>query len=599
MLDYCLDVFEKKYKELGESLILDKYELDYGLYLLVNKDSGEIEDHIIVTKENKLDRKLQEKFIKLDYLSGWMSANKAVSTKAKSIQSNNYLSFWIKAEGIIPSPKTKEISFKMDDIDIYYNALANIEASISKDSKTKELYEVIKKDVGEIDKESLEKCRSWVKLNLMGLNEKYNLTKKCKFIKIFFSDSVEKYEKESKRYVYPRVFNSNKYNVSIDGTICGIHDFNMGLNSKKPNLLMSGRNTDKPMYVSIDKANLIKKFFDYLKCLVRGSKRENNLYISDELIPVKDDELLRSNFSGMYLRLRIEKNEAEIVDCTIVSRYSPKISIDVQEIIKVHENVDRKNPLIYGEITNLTDVRRTIDTVFYGGQLSRNLYSKLEDIKSSKMKPFLKNEIILTKQAYADWFYKCDKNEIKSIFEDRTLNIIAEYIYQGYISRAKEQFNLRVAIIKYLKGENFMGENTYESIYNELRANIKDGKTGFKDDKTYYFIMGQVAYYLLDKSNSNKKDMSELRTLDCRTSENLKQRIVGLFDKYSFAINRKDREFKNLMASILGYVPISNKVDKEAFYAGYLYSNLIIDIKVENSKNKENNKQNTGGNKDE
>lgn len=94
LLKDCLEIFEKEYRDIGNSLITDNYVLSEGSYVLV-KDFSIIEK-LEVSKGNRDNtEELYSKFSKLDYLSKLVDMNKPIDDK-KIIHSNNYLSFFIK-----------------------------------------------------------------------------------------------------------------------------------------------------------------------------------------------------------------------------------------------------------------------------------------------------------------------------------------------------------------------------------------------------------------------------------------------------------------------------------------------------------------------
>lgn len=585
MLEDCLDIFEKEYKLKGDPIILDKYTPDSGLYLLVNSSGVVIKTAVVDDKGT--NRHLYKDFIEMDYLSRLLDMNKPIDKK-KTVKSNNYLSFWVKILDLIEDPKTKKIKLDKECIDRYFDTLATIERKY-KDKHDKNLYETVLKDVGEIDLEKLERCRAWVEENIFTLLDKYSVDKKFKYVKVFFDADIELYRRESNRYVYPNLFNSNDYNEYDDGVIYGLPNNNMGMNSKKPYLKRIDRNIKVPFLVSLEKAIIMKKFFDYLACLVDGEDKRLNLYIGDDngLDPISDAALKDKKFDGIYLRLAKEKNEVEIVDYDIISNYTPNLKdFFIKEIIPRidKKTADNDNSLVYKEVTKLDELRTIISGIFFNKFLVTNFFTPPKNIRLSDM--VIKDELIKTRAAYFDWFYKNDKNRIINDFEDSSLRLIKNSVFNGYDHRARDQFNLRNCINLYLKGSVVDMSKMVEKSYEELSLKIiAEEFIPCETDAEYYFAIGQISYYLLSQSNSSKRNMSEIDfIINCKTNTALLQRLERLFKKYSYSIPATVKKFRKLYSMILAYTVTKEQVDDNMVLAGYLFSNMLF-IKSDNNQN--------------
>lgn len=589
MLEDCLDIFEREYKVIGDPIILDKYTPDSGLYLLVDSSGTVIKTAEIDDKGT--NRHLYNDFIEMDYLSHLLDMNKPIDNK-KTVKSNNYLSFWVNISDLTEDPKTKKTKLDEDSIDRYFDTLANIvESKYIKKKNSMKLYEKILKNVGEIDLEKLELCRAWIKENIFTLLDKYPVDKKFKYVKVFFDVDIKLYKNESDRYVYPNLFNSNDYNEYDDGVIYGLPNNNMGMNSKKPYLKRIDRNIKVPFLVSLEKAIIMKKFFDYLACLVDGEDKRLNLYIGEDngLDPISDTSLNDKKFNGIYLRLAKEKNEVEIIDYDVISNYTPNLKdFFIKEIIPRidKKTTDNDNSLVYKEVTKLDELRTIISSIFFNKFLVTNFFTPPKNIRLSDM--VIKDELIKTRSAYFDWFYKNDKNRIINDFEDSSLRLIKNSIFNGYDHRAREQFNLRNCIRIYLKGSVVDMSNMVEKSYEELsRKIIAEEFIPCENDAEYYFAIGQISYYLLSQSNSGKRNMSEIDfIINCKTNTSLLQRLERLFRKYSYSIPANVKKFKKLYSMILAYTVTKEQVDDSMVLAGYLFSNMLF-IKSDNSESLE------------
>lgn len=589
MLDFCLDVFEKEYLEQGDSLILDKYTLANGLYLMVDPESGAIEKSEIITRGYNKDDEVMIEFSKLDYNSSLVSMNKPIASK--SVVSNNYLSFFVKAERLMP----KGTSYlKESEINQYFDALKNIEAKMNKDKRDREIYKKVLEEVGDIDEELLEKCRDWIVNNIYTIKDTYTVDKKLGYVKIFFKADSSLYVNEGKRYKYTKIFNNTKYNEEIDGIIYGVPANNFNFNEKKPYTKLKFRKQEMPFLASFERLIMIRKFYDYLMCLCdEGAK---SLYVTeDKLEPFYDGEFPTQDISGVYLRLKKDMYDVEIVDCDIVDRYRDKLDIKIEEVIETFYEPKYAPGIRYGHISSLAEIRLFIDRTFYSGNLSRNLYTTAEDInKNKKISQNLKREIISTRYAYADWFYKGNNTKVQVFFAKNTMNMIIDSIKNGNYYKAVEQFNLRGAMLNYFENGGLDMKRRYKESYDNIVDGLIGGEIEFKNEDEYFFFVGQVSYYLLTKSKASTKTMDMFNVVETKRVSSLMQKFSRLKDKYRHAIYMDDKMMRLAISTVLDYKLDTEKVNLEALNCGYLYKNAIFEAKqiVRDEKN-------NGGNENE
>ena len=228
----------------------------------------------------------------MDYNSK-LDIQKAIDRK-KIIQSNNYLSFFIKKESLKPDEKTGQSKLNQECIDEYYRVLSNLEERYSNKKKSLKLYKNVEKELGEVDLEKLSKVKAWIDENIFNLD--IDLKQK-NYLKIFFLFNEEDFYKEGKRFLIPNVYNKNDYNLETKDHILGLPNDNMGLNSKKPYLENKTRSVVYPYLINQEEVLKQKKVFDFLFNL--ASQGKNNIYLNDsEIFAIKDGELLDSDFTG-------------------------------------------------------------------------------------------------------------------------------------------------------------------------------------------------------------------------------------------------------------------------------------------------------------
>ncbi len=497
MLKDCLEVFKEMYGKKGEKLITESYVLGEGSYVLVDAN-GEIIEILEVDKKSSDKTGRYYDFAEMDYLSKLVDMNKPIDSH-KIIHSNNYLSFFVKKENVNKAKLTEEI------IDNYYEILKDptikYKDKDSKDKEKRKMYELIEDKYGKIDSVSLEKQKIWIKGSIFSLLDKVKSNKS--YLKVFFKCDMKIYEEESEKYVIPNIYNNTQFNVQIDDITYGLPNDNMGLNSKKPYLDNKTRKNSLAYLISMEEVILQKKFFDYLFNNVCEGK--TNVYIGNGAIEcLSNAEDLHKEFSGYFLRIKKGK-EIEILDSdTIVGLNNKLNGLFIDTVIPI-DYTKFKGALSdgYGEIKEIHILKSLINDIYFNKFLNNNYFSDSKDIKLNDFG--IKENLIRSRGAFFNWFYKGDATIIKQIFDKTSMEIIKNTICNEYMIKAKEQFNLRCGILNY-----FIGGEKMADILNEIASVLRE-KTNNKhtqkieSDNEYYFAVGQVSSYLLSLNRSSKK----------------------------------------------------------------------------------------------
>ncbi|WP_326910562.1 type I-B CRISPR-associated protein Cas8b/Csh1 [Sedimentibacter sp. MB31-C6] len=559
MIADILQAFLNMYRESGDELITDNHKLDDGTYVLISNDGAIKYENILEVNKKNYDEVSSEKFVVMDYLSKLLEMNKPIDN-SKTIHSNNYYSFWIKKDKI-------EEKLNNDIIDGYYNNLLN--------PKKTELYSIIEKEIGLPDGAKIKKYKAWIKDNIFNIIKKYGFKDDKNYIKIFFEASIEEYDRENKRYMLPNIYNSKDYNIKINDIIYGMPNNNIGLNPKKPYLDNKNRKITTPYLISQDEVLLQKKLFDYLYNL--ANKGYTNIYVDKKIKPVGNTELLDENFCGYFLRLKKGK-EVEIHDFDNISFYTPLLkNFKLKQVISVDSiNNTNKGTLSYGKVYKFKELQEYINTLFFSKFLVGNFFTDAKDIKLNDS--IIKEELIKSRTAYFNWFYKGYENSVKPLFKESSLRIIKNSVNKGYDFKALEQLNLRESILEYFGGDSKMAERldvAYEGL--RQKAGKKEISSIISDDE-YYFAVGQVVYYLLSQSQSTKRQQSLINPIiNSNNYEILLQRIKGLYKKYNYKIEFSSLKFSNLYGMILRYIPKDKRVNDDVLLAGFLCKNIIYE----------------------
>ena len=609
MFEECLDVFKRELED-DNNLILDEYIPADGSYIIVDAE-GKIKNY----QDIKLDKKKRgtsEAVVKgsyfkeicfYDYHSKLISMNKPVDSK-KVIHSNNYLAFAVKKESIT-SKLTETI------IDNYYDTLKNpLEKKYKKSKEASKIYQKFVEEYAPVNIKILEKCRSWIKQHIFSIDKlvQIDLGKKD-YLKIFFEvfevgeednkKNRELFIQEDNRYIFPNIYNSNDYNVEVEGKIQGIPDNNMGMNAKKPFLAIKTRKTPAGYLVDEKKAILQKQFFEYLMNLASSGK--NNVYIDTKNYRIKaySDQDERDDFdemaSGYYLRIQKGKElEIQVQDNLVDYQNRLKLNFEYIKFI----NIDRKEDKLpefakrYGIYYKRTNVGNLINEIFFSKCLRTNYFMDISaiNVKDST----LRQNIIMYRNAIFDWVYKGIDNNFSIVEEKFALSLIKNSIQSDdkYKLRAKSQLNLHWSLKDYFfKTKGKQGGNTMVDTAIKVRENVKEKVlsknevTMPSNDEEYYYAVGQLLSYLIFKSRAGKKMQSMVNpVLNAKRDNVIKMRLFQLYKKYNYDISIYNYHMKNLYAMILGYKP-KNKVNQEMILFGYLDENILLKSNAKNVSN--------------
>ena len=179
----------------------------------------------------------------------------------------------------------------------------------------------------------------------------------------------------------PNIYNSNDYNVEVDGEILGIPDNNMGMNAKKPFLSIKTRKVPASYLVDGDTAILQKQFFEYLMNLASNGK--NNVYIdtNKNTIEAYNDREERKSFSGIdtgyYLRIQKGK-ELEIHVQDNIADYQDKLAVNFEYqdffALKIKDYPEYTEKI--GTHYTRSSVGELINSIFFSKYLRTNYFTE-------------------------------------------------------------------------------------------------------------------------------------------------------------------------------------------------------------------------------
>mgnify|MGYP005924886919 FL=1 len=603
MFKECLDVFSEMLKH-EDNLILKSYVPADGSYVIVKKDGTVKNADIKIDKKtrdlNCTDDTLLSDICFYDYHSKLISMNKPMDSK-KVIHSNNYLAFAVKKDSIT-TKLTEAI------IDNYYDTLKNpLEKKYKKSKEASKIYQKFEEEHSVVNIELLEKCRSWIKQHIFSIDKLINIDLgKKEYLKIFFEvfeaneednkKNRELFIQEDNRYIFPNIYNSNDYNVEVEGKIQGIPDNNLGMNAKKPFLSIKTRKNPASYLLDGDTALLQKQFFEYLMNFASNGK--NNVYVDtvNNKIEAYGDKEERKKFAGIeagyYLRIQKGKElEIQVQDNLVNYQDKLLLNFNYQDFFKMNiENYPEYTKDI-GIHSKRTSVGRLINEIFFSKYLLTNYFTDASDI--SVKDSVLKRTIVMYRNVIFDWIYKGIDNNFEVVEKQFVLELIKNTLINDYNLRAMTQLNLHWSFEDYFANLEKRGGEKMADIATKIRMSVKE-KVMSKDkavivnnNEEYYYAIGQLVAYFISLSKASKKSQSMINpVINISDDRVLKERLIQLYKKYNYAIEHYNVRFKNLFAMILAYKPDA-RTDKqtkdEMILFGYMDSNSIYTKKEENN----------------
>ncbi|MBU5439706.1 hypothetical protein KQI42_16950 [Tissierella sp. MSJ-40] len=583
MIGDLLAIFKSAYEKHGDKIVLDNYILKDGIYIRINEDKtkdilkikaiknkDKTIDYISIEDRNEFTTELFNWFKIRDYYSSLVDMNKAIDKK-KKIHSNNYLAIFIKKENLVGSEALSKVEL-MARLEEYYDILEKPEIKY-KDKRGKDLLNTVKPDVDNLD---LKIKRDFIMNNLDDIIDEIE-AKKDEFdgyVKIFFADKEDfkKYKLEYTRYLLPNIFNKNDYNVLLNNEIVGLSNNNMGMNSKKTYLEHKTTKFKVPYRITSTDAMILKKFFDWLNFQPQGSIYiPTDFKFNKSISDFKDNEVEDCHY--LYIS---KGKEVVIEDYEFLPRFKKTIDFTLENFLQIEEG-EKENRQISPnkKINKLWELESEVDEVFFNKRL-KNGYFMDPKIKDDFSKNML-NILILSRQALYCYFKKGSSLQLISIIDRISLDLIKDHLRRDYNLKAAKAYNLRLSLLEYFQLEGrFMGgriKNIIETLKIKINSDdIKDLDT----DEEFYFLSGQLAYFLLSKSRANKKTHDLLEGfLKAKNASEVKKQLRYSYDRYKHAIPLDYKRFNKSLSMVLGYDVESNKKYEDVFLAGFLAKNIF------------------------
>ncbi|OCR97220.1 hypothetical protein CFT12S02855_08220 [Campylobacter fetus subsp. testudinum] len=552
MLFELLDEF-KKQLEKNKHIVTQNHILKDGVYARISDEKCEI--FYVKTITEKIGKTAQKRtilykqngdialnddmqwFEQADYLSFLWDMNKAVLPN-KKFHSINFLSLFFKLE---------ESEYVKENLEEYFDIFRDYSAfNKAKDKEILSFYMDYIKDEN----------RQNLITNSVVLSKKYfndindfavqNNFKKC-YIKFFIDKDFEIYEKESQIYIDLKIYNSNEHNIKYNNEIFGLSNFNMGMNSKKPFLEHKNRLFKIPYAISQKDALASKMLFDWL-----GS--QNKRIIRD--------------FNSIFISKFNKQSKAVVSDFEYVPVDKNKFKFDKFKL-KNFMNIENGEK----EILSFDDFKQVIDEQLYHKCLFGNLYN--DEIRVSKrISEDMQNLLYQTRCSMVEYFDKFNNNEFYYVIQKYSNDFIKIAMQDSEFGRlnGKKSINLLLSI-KEIKGEKV----DIDGIKNRVISALTDDNVTKLSGNEYYFLVGNLAMYLVSKSKTWKKTFALTDPYTkARNTKKLKMALFIDFDRYGYDICLENGILKKAfsLAQNCEDIVMSNN-DQQMVLIGMMTKNII------------------------
>ena len=592
-----LNTFKKYFQD--DNVIIDTYKLADGYYYVFDEDNNFEKMQIL---KGQSDNYELEKYIKIrDFYSKYLASNKALDTNyieevgnkkytmLKKVCSNNIYTLFFKNKcvlGICNKDAIKDavpIEVFKKGIDKYYESLMKLGNNKKEEMLIKERYteEEIK-----TNEERILKAFDKVYQDL----EKEELPKEV-WIKIFLKENIEEYKRVSNIYIKVKLFNTNDSNIKIGETTYGSNNYNFGLNNKKPYLELKSTPFKVGSFINDTDIELMNKMYIWLYNNAAG-KDLLKLPVdwSFHGIPTEEEEIKDKN--TYIIKVAGNNGNARIDDFRYTSKYNTKI----REFV-CKNYLEKGQPIVF-QTENIYGLRWYTSNIWFAENEEstknyiKDAYNDYEQRISKSMLSNWKKELL---KQYSPIFLELFEEENPENFInelDKLATEIIEKMYvenlnqkRRYIYNPKKAFNLWIAYKQYFNKKGEDEGMKLNNLRNECEE-IIERKGEITTDEQYYFLVGQVVYYLLNQSKAEKltQDVTE-PFLKANTIKKLKDEIEFLYQKYNYDIYLKYPKFNNILSQILLQEPETKiKENKKIILAGLLADNLFYS-KQENLNN--------------
>lgn len=561
----------------GDALVIDNYQLKEGLYIKLYGSHREPEP-LKVEKKLSYNGPLWEFFKTADFYSQLVDMNKPVDPK-KQIHSNNLYAVAFKAALLTEGADTRG-KFR-DSVRRYYETLRS--------SKKDDQNMLASYQLPPVDAERTTENEIYV-LSLFDYLQEQIAVQKIKanvYVKLYFQAELDEYIRESKRYLIPKIFNNNYYNVTAEEGLYGLSNSNMGMNAKKPFLEHKTTPFKAPFRVSVETALAARKLFIWLD----GQKDEQGKAVTAGYLPIRSGHVYALEKTNSLCRnahyLHLEKGTQPVIDDYdflpgIKTKFDPPLCFNNFLLL---DDFEAKH------INTRAELESIVDDLFFNKNLVRNYYEKSPK-PNDYFSAFQAGLLVRYKDALLNYFRKGSDDGFIHCLERLTREMLKEMLLRERhrmlentkIARA---LNLRLSLFQYfnIKERMDMGDRLRglaEGLRSKLvqdRSDKADGANIYcENEEEFFYYAGQLVRYQISKSQAYQPNYDIINhVMEAKSVDRLKEEIGKLHIKYSHALRLNHSRYNKMLAAVMAYQCPNDAITTgfDLFLAGLAAPNMI------------------------
>ncbi|BDD11926.1 hypothetical protein FUAX_43580 (plasmid) [Fulvitalea axinellae] len=404
------------------------------------------------------------------------------------------------------------------------------------------------------------------------------------------------YQRAHETYLKKKLFNTDKYNLEVGEETYGLSNYLNGLNSKKPflehktgamfkgisarisdedamylnkfELLLGQKVLPRPLPVFVDKKEF--RTTDDIVSIFQKDTKASFSQILKRLYDLDGERVLQN-----YYLLFIDRGEVKdfdfvplfryrIANCEIKNLFGLRQKEEFLPTRTVRDIFAFEREVVKSIFNNsLVKIKDESYTVAYFGDVDPNYVSGGEPVYQM---------ILKYRRAFYDYIYKSKLSALNSRAFDEIMRngILSDLRHDEFKDNRhsktyaiKDKLNIWFSLYNFFEPNKHkrpdMANKTVDLMARLQEIGREDSNARIQTDEEFAFAVGQLAHYLLNKSESGNRTHALLEPFLQKTKESeLKMAIARTFEMYKHAItfypNRK-YTFDRIMADVMGYMP--------------------------------------------
>lgn len=429
------------------------------------------------------------------------------------------------------------------------------------------------------------------------------------YVNIYLSNvTAEEYESVHQKYLAPKVFNKEEFNIQIGNDVYGVSDYLTGYNVKKPFLQHQSATFDINTRFNENDAMVLYKFSQLQKNrllpnplpifiekeelndpIVKIFNREGGKIRYSEIIK---EVYERERDLGNYYLLNFSGSSVRDFDFVSSFCYKFEYPIIIKDLFNIKNGVQKK-------IADIFSFEDDIVSIIFDHKLVQKIKDEIPRLKyfddieynPKYIRAAIYQLVIKYRKAFYDYIYKSKREALNSrIFHDimqtGILDNLKEDKYENNHHtkeyQIKEKLNIWFSLYEFFdQQKNKNGEKTMAEKITQLQQRMQEISSSedqhVKNDEEFAYAAGQVIYYLLSRSMAAEKSHALLEPfLQKVDSTQFKMAISRIFNQYKHDIKFYKGRFEKLMAEVLSFeIEKSLKDLMPMILAGYFAENVI------------------------